>query len=100
MYNKKTVAVVIPAYNEEKLIDRVIDIMPMIVDKIVIVDDCRKDNTSLVVQRYVEEHPDRVVLIHHEVNQGVGGAIATGADQICPLPEIISGRIEFRRSRS
>jgi glycosyltransferase involved in cell wall biosynthesis len=78
MYNEKTIGVVVPAYNEEKLIDRVIDTMPAFVDKIVIVDDCSKDNTTLVVQSYVNKHPDRVVLIRHEVNQGVGGAIATG----------------------
>jgi glycosyltransferase involved in cell wall biosynthesis len=78
VFNGKTVGVVIPAYNEEKLIGRVIDTMPMIVDKIVIVDDCSKDNTSFVVQCYIDDHPDRIVLIHHEENQGVGGAIATG----------------------
>jgi glycosyltransferase involved in cell wall biosynthesis len=42
------------------------------------VDDCSKDNTSIVVQSYVDKNPDRIVLIRHEVNQGVGGAIATG----------------------
>jgi glycosyltransferase involved in cell wall biosynthesis len=78
MYNGKTIGVVVPAYNEEKLIGRVIDTMPAFVDKIIIVDDCSKDNTTLVVQHYVDEHSDRVVLIRHEVNQGVGGAIATG----------------------
>lgn len=78
MYKEKTIAVVIPAYNEEKLIGRVIDTMPIFVDKMVIVDDCSKDNTSIVVQSYVDKNPDRIVLIRHEVNQGVGGAIATG----------------------
>lgn len=78
MYKGKAIGVVVPAYNEEKLISRVIDTMPVFVDKIVIVDDCSKDNTTLVVQSYVNKHPDRVVLIRHEVNQGVGGAIATG----------------------
>lgn len=78
MYKGKTVGVVIPAYNEEKLISRVIETMPSFVDKIVIVDDCSKDNTTLVVRSYLDKHPDRVVLICHEVNQGVGGAIATG----------------------
>ncbi len=78
MYKDKTVGVVVPAYNEEKLISKVIDTMPVFVDKIIIVDDCSKDNTTLVVQSYVNQHPDRVVLVRHETNQGVGGAIATG----------------------
>jgi glycosyltransferase involved in cell wall biosynthesis len=78
MYKGKTIGVVVPAYNEEKLIGRVIETMPIFVDKIVIVDDCSKDNTSSIVQRYMDECPDRIALIRHEINQGVGGAIATG----------------------
>lgn len=78
MYKEKTIAVVVPSYNEELLIGRVIETMPQFVDKIVIVDDCSRDNTSQVVQSYVDRYPERVVLIRHEINQGVGGAIATG----------------------
>jgi glycosyltransferase involved in cell wall biosynthesis len=78
MYNEKTVGVVVPAYNEELLIGRVIDTMPLFVDKIIVVDDCSNDNTSLVTRQHAEKWPDRIVLIRHEVNQGVGGAIATG----------------------
>lgn len=78
MYKEKTVGVVVPAYNEELLIGRVIETMPEFVDKIVIVDDCSKDTTAQVVQSYVDKYPEWVVLIRHEANQGVGGAIATG----------------------
>jgi glycosyltransferase involved in cell wall biosynthesis len=78
MYKNKTIAVVVPAYNEEKLIGRVITSMPKFVDKIIVVDDCSKDNTSLVVQSYAETDPTKIMLIRHNVNQGVGGAIATG----------------------
>lgn len=77
MYGGKSVAVVVPAYNEETQIARVIETMPDFIDHIVIVDDCSKDKTVEVVERYRKDHP-RVVLIRHEVNQGVGGAIATG----------------------
>jgi glycosyltransferase involved in cell wall biosynthesis len=78
MYKGKTVAVVVPVYNEEKLIRRVIETMPPFVDVIVVVDDCSKDNTPHVVREYIGKKPDGVVLIEHEKNQGVGGAIATG----------------------
>lgn len=78
MYKDKTVGVVVPAYNEETLIRQVIETMPSFVDKIVIVDDCSSDNTALVVQSYVDTQPERVTLIRHAANQGVGGAIATG----------------------
>jgi glycosyltransferase involved in cell wall biosynthesis len=78
MYKNKTVCVVVPAYNEENLISRVIETMPSYVDKIVIVDDRSRDRTAEVVQQCAEKAGDRIVLIRHQVNQGVGGAIATG----------------------
>ncbi len=78
MYNDKTVCVVVPAYNEEKLICRVIETMPSFVDKIVIVDDKSSDRTAEVVREYIEKQGSRIVLIVHETNQGVGAAIATG----------------------
>ena len=78
MYRDKTVAVVVPAYNEEVLIRTVIETMPAFVDKIIIVNDKSTDNTAVVVREYVSRDPDRVVLVDLEENQGVGGAIAEG----------------------
>ena len=77
MYKGKAVAAVIPCFNEEKQIGKVIKTMPDFVDKIVIVDDHSPDKTSEVVKDLAKENA-RIVLIRHEENQGVGGAIATG----------------------
>jgi glycosyltransferase involved in cell wall biosynthesis len=49
MINNKTIAVVVPAYNEERQIRKVIEHMPEFVDRIVIVDDGSKDETVKVV---------------------------------------------------
>lgn len=54
MLNNKTIAVVVPAYNEETQIGKVIDTMPEFVDRIVVVDDCSKDGTRKIVQKYLE----------------------------------------------
>lgn len=70
--------VVVPAYNEEKLIGRVIETMPDYVDAVVVVDDCSRDRTWEIVQELRARYPDRLEAIHHENNQGVGGAIASG----------------------
>lgn len=78
MYLDKSIAVVVPAYNEEILIAKVITTMPDFIDHIVIVNDKSKDKTQQVVQSHIDGGNKRVVLINHEVNQGVGGAIATG----------------------
>jgi glycosyltransferase involved in cell wall biosynthesis len=78
MYRDHTVAVVVPAYNEEQLIRRVIETMPEYVDRIAVVDDCSQDGTAEVVRSYKAQSDERLVLLEHETNQGVGGAIATG----------------------
>jgi len=79
MYKNMTIAVVIPVYNEEKLIGKTIETMPDFVDKIVVVDDKSLDKTVEIVKSYQSSsNNDRIILIQHEKNQGVGGAIATG----------------------
>ena len=78
MYKDKSVAVVVPAYNEEHLIGRVIETMPSCVDRIVVVDDCSTDQTAEIIESYADQQPNRVVLIRHEKNEGVGGSIVTG----------------------
>lgn len=77
MYRNKTIAVVVPAYNEEKLIGKVITTLPSFVDHVVIVDDASSDRTEEAVKTH-QEADSRVIYIRHEVNHGVGGAIVTG----------------------
>jgi len=55
MLKEKTVAVVIPAYNEESQIGMVIETMPDFVDRIIIVNDYSSDNTAEIVKKYVRE---------------------------------------------
>ena len=81
MYEGKTVAVVVPAYNEEKLIGTVLDTMPDFVDLIIVVDDASSDCTSDIVTSYSRRLADRLVLVRHTYNQGVGAAIVTGYKQ-------------------
>src|SRR5712692_7901170 len=81
MYERKTVAVVVPAYNEEKLIGTVLDTMPDFVDLIIVVDDASTDRTSDIVVSYHVRLADRLLLVRHTHNQGVGAAIVTGYKQ-------------------
>lgn len=125
MLNGKTVAVVVPCYNEEKQIKRVMETMPGFVDLILAVNDKSTDGTLSVLQglqalpalacpvdlrrkdhtyssnpydkaenvaidlwleeereftpaRVFERENSKLVVINHEVNGGVGAAIATG----------------------
>jgi len=77
VYRDKTVAVVVPAYNEEKHIGLVFEGMPDFIDAIYAIDDASTDGTSSIVEYWRRQDP-RIVLVRHEVNRGVGGAIVTG----------------------
>jgi glycosyltransferase involved in cell wall biosynthesis len=81
MRGKKTIAVVVPAYNEGALIDRVIKTMPAYVDRIYIVDDHSRDNTVARVKAQIKGNIKRIALIRNEKNNGVGAAIVRGYRQ-------------------
>lgn len=78
MYKNFSVAVVVPCYNEGSQITQVLESMPDFVDRIYVVDDSSHDNTVENVIPYTRQEPERIKLIQHEVNLGVGGAISSG----------------------
>lgn len=83
MFERKKIGVVVPAYNEELLIGRVIETMPTYVDHIYIVDDCSSDNTEARVAGYLADrkYKKRLTYIRLKHNQGVGKAIVRGYQQ-------------------
>ena len=78
MYRDHSVAVVVPAYNEEKLIDRVLDTMPVFVDRVIVVNDASTDGTADALAAAQVRMGGRLRVIHHGKNSGVGAAIVTG----------------------
>jgi glycosyltransferase involved in cell wall biosynthesis len=74
MYDGKTVAVVIPAYEEERLVASTVSGVPAFVDRIIVVDDGSSDATA----ERAEGVEPRVEVVRHERNMGVGAAIVTG----------------------
>jgi glycosyltransferase involved in cell wall biosynthesis len=77
MHLNKTVAVVVPAYNEEGLIARTLSSVPAFVDTIIVVDDGSTDRTVDIARNLIKSDP-RIELIVHPSNQGVGGTIVSG----------------------
>ncbi|EPT6931453.1 glycosyltransferase family 2 protein [Cronobacter malonaticus] len=70
------VAVVIPSYKVKKHILNVIGKIGPTVQKIYVIDDCCPEGTGdYVLENNTDE---RVSVIKHEFNQGVGGAVMTG----------------------
>src|SRR5437867_7451177 len=78
MYRDARVAVVVPAYNEERQIGRVLETMPGWVDAVVVVDDCSTDRTPEVLAEWRSRLGRRLVVVKHERRGGVGAAIASG----------------------
>jgi glycosyltransferase involved in cell wall biosynthesis len=70
----KTIAVVVPAYNEEGLVAATVAGIPRFVDRIIVVDDASSDATA--ERAAVPGQPVEVIV--HERNAGVGAAIVTG----------------------
>jgi glycosyltransferase involved in cell wall biosynthesis len=75
MFRGKTVAVVVPAYNEERLVEQAVRQIPDYVDHVIVVDDASADRTWEAVSRI--ERPG-LVRVRHGRNSGVGAAIVTG----------------------
>ena len=78
MYEGKTVGVVVPCHNEQALIGIVIDTMPAFVDRIIVVDDVSSDETVSIIRQRMAADPERIRLVAHEKNGGVGAAIVSG----------------------
>src|SRR6185436_1312316 len=78
MFEGRRVTVVVPAYNEEKLIRRVLDSMPGLVDRIVVVDDASSDGTAPILDEAKTRLCDRLAVVRHDKNGGVGAAIVSG----------------------
>jgi glycosyltransferase involved in cell wall biosynthesis len=74
MLDGQSVAVVVPAYNEERLVGSTVAAIPDFVDRIIVVDDASTDRTA----EQAREGDPRVEVITHERNQGVGAAIVSG----------------------
>jgi glycosyltransferase involved in cell wall biosynthesis len=75
MLDGKRVAVVVPAYDEERLVGETLRGIPGFVDRVYVVDDASKDATA---ERAAEVGDPRVEVIRHERNAGVGAAIVSG----------------------
>jgi glycosyltransferase involved in cell wall biosynthesis len=82
MLHGKTIAVVVPAYNEERLVARAVAQIPEFVDHVVVVDDASTDGT---IAALASASRPGLELVRHAENRGVGGAIVTGYERSLQL---------------
>lgn len=76
MYRQLRVAVVVPAFNEERAVAAAVASVPDFVDRIVVVDDASTDATSACARDVAGE--TGALVVRHDENRGVGAAIVTG----------------------
>ena len=77
--NNFTLSIVIPCYNEKNNIHAIVEKVlaaPIANKEIIVVDDKSTDGTSDILDREIAPLVSKVV--HHQVNQGKGGALRTG----------------------
>ena len=119
MYKGRRISLVIPAYNEQKLIMPTLRNVPEFIDVVYVVDDKSTDGQNAVILECAKNDP-RITLVCHERNKGPGGAIITGylrssaegydialvvgADYQMPLEEaahfldpIINGEVDYTK---
>jgi len=77
-------SIVIPIYNEETLLSRVLDrVRKLPLEKeLILVDDCSQDGTWQILQQEAAKFPADTVILRHEKNQGKGASIRTGLEHV------------------
>lgn len=87
MDERKILSVIIPAYNEEKTIEPILEAIlnagELEVSKeIIIVDDCSKDNTVEKIEHFIQANPESVIRLYRQsMNMGKGAALHRGIDE-------------------
>ncbi len=73
------IAVVIPCFKVRQHVLQVIESIPSGISKIYCVDDCCPENSGDFIKENSSD--ERIKILRHEKNQGVGGAVITGYRQ-------------------
>ena len=83
MNNKIKISVIIPVYNQEKLIIKAIESIPKRSDvEVIVIDDGSTDNTWNELLKYINDHEELVnfILLYNEKNEGVAYTVNKGYD--------------------
>lgn len=92
-FRKYNIAAVIPAYRVERQIEGVLAGLPPYLRHVIVVDDGSLDETGARVEAFARRNR-RIVLLRHERNQGIGGAMVSGFHKALELGAQIVVKID------
>lgn len=84
MLNNNSIAVIIPCYQVENHIEKVLRGIPKYIDKIIVINDGSFDDTKLIIKE-LSRKDERIIYIEHIFNRGVGAAIISGFEMALKL---------------
>jgi len=76
--SRNEIFVVVPAYNEEKTVSPIIEGIVQEGYNVVLVNDGSKDNTLNLVIESKRKYPNKIFIVSHMINRGLGAALKTG----------------------
>lgn len=78
----KKLSIIIPLYNQEDLIIKALDSIPLRDDlEIIVIDDASEDDSFINVRKYIENHEEKdIILLYNVYNQGVAKTVNRGID--------------------
>ena len=76
--SRNDIFVVVPAYNEEKTVSTIIEGIASEGYNVLLVNDGSKDNTLNLAIESKHKCPDKIFIVSHVINRGLGAALKTG----------------------
>jgi glycosyltransferase involved in cell wall biosynthesis len=89
-YQRTQISILTPAYNEAAILQEHLTLLCDYLQgleaqyewEIVVVNDGSRDETGILADTFAASHPsDRIRIVHHKINQGLGQALRTGFEQ-------------------
>ncbi|WP_456372607.1 glycosyltransferase family 2 protein [Methanocaldococcus sp.] len=78
----KKVSIVIPAYNEEKtikkILEKILKVKLPLEKEIIVVNDGSTDRTKEIVEEFIKNHPNENIKLINKKNEGKGSALKVG----------------------
>lgn len=83
-FKNKSLAIIIPMYNEQKIVERCIDAVMLVIKKfknrtaLIIVNDGSQDATQKLLKKKSKQYKEKLIVLEHKKNKGYGAAVKMG----------------------